>query len=62
MTEANPADSATPVEPDVDENGVDLTQIRDMLARTPGERLALMTEYMNSLMAIRARNGIRGAD
>jgi hypothetical protein len=51
----------TPAEPDLDENGVDLAQIRAMLARTPAERLAYMTEWMNSLRAIRERNGTRGA-
>jgi len=43
--------------PDIDENGVDLAQIRAMLALTPAERLTRMTAFMNSLLAIRARNG-----
>jgi hypothetical protein len=42
---------------EIDENGVDLAQIRAMLALTPAERLARVTAFMNSLLAIRARNG-----
>jgi len=45
-----------PLDPEIDENGVDLAQIRAMLALTPAERLARMTAFMNSLLAIRARN------
>lgn len=48
--------------PDVDENGVDLAQVRAMLDRKPGERLSFVTTFMNSLVAIRVRNGIRGPD
>ena len=51
----------SPSEPDIDENGVDLTQIREMLDRTPAERLALATEFMSALIAIRVRNGYPGA-
>lgn len=47
---------------DVDENGVDLAQIRAMLDRKPGERLSFVTTFMNALVAIRDRNGIRGSD
>ena len=43
--------------PDVDENGVDLAQIRAMLALTPAQRLTRMTAFLNSLLAIRARDG-----
>jgi len=42
--------------PDVDENGVDLAQIRAMLALTPAQRLTRMTAFLNSLLAIRARD------
>jgi hypothetical protein len=49
----------TPAEPDLDENGVDLAQIRAMLARTPAERLAYMTFWRNSLFKGRDRNRIR---
>jgi len=53
-----PADSArVPCEPDIDENGVDLAQIRQMLDLTPAERLSRIAEFMSSLLAIRALNG-----
>jgi hypothetical protein len=54
---ADPSDSSR--EPDVDENGVDLAQIRAMLDRKPGERLSLVAQFINSLTAARARNGTR---
>ena len=38
-------------EPDLDENVVDLAQIRTMLDLEPAERLARVTEFMNSLLA-----------
>jgi hypothetical protein len=47
-----PAQDAT----DVDENGVDLTQIREMLDKTPLQRLECATGFVNDLLAIRARN------
>jgi hypothetical protein len=55
-----PADSAAvPCEPDIDENGVDLAQVRQMLDLTPAERLTRMAEFMNSLLTVRALNGTR---
>ncbi len=52
------ADSAVvPCEPDIDENGVDLAQIRQMLDLMPAERLSRIAEFRNSLHAIRALNG-----
>ena len=56
---AAPAES--PCEPDIDENGVDLAQIRQMLDLAPAQRLSQMAELMDSLLAIRALNGIRGS-
>ena len=56
---AAPAES--PCEPDIDENGVDLAQIRQMLDLEPAKRLSRMAELMDSLLALRARNGIRGS-
>jgi hypothetical protein len=53
-------DAAVPAEPDVDENGVDLAQIREMLDLTPAERLSFVSDFMSSLLAIRARNENRG--
>jgi hypothetical protein len=61
MTDEVAARPPAPCEPEVDENGVDLVQIRAMLDRKPGERLSLVTEFMNSLVAIRANNGTRGS-
>lgn len=55
------APPASSCEPDIDENGVDLAQIRAMLDRKPGERLSLVTEFIHSLVAARARNGTRGS-
>jgi hypothetical protein len=45
-----------PVESEIDENGVDLAQVRAMLDRTPAERLATVSEFANGLLALRARN------
>jgi hypothetical protein len=45
----------------MDENGVDLAQIRAMLDLTPAERLSRMTAFIESLLAIRARNGEAGS-
>ena len=56
MTDALAAEGMVPCEPDIDENGVDLAQIREMLDRAPAERLSMMAEFMSSLLAIRARN------
>ena len=52
---------ASVVEPDIDENGVDMAQIRALLDLAPAERLSCMTEFMNSLQAMRALNGTRGS-
>jgi hypothetical protein len=59
MTDPDPA--AVPREPDIDENGVDLAQVRAMLDLEPAQRLSRMTEFMNDLIATRGRNGTRGA-
>jgi hypothetical protein len=45
-----------PWPPDIDENGVDLAQIRQMLDLAPADRLSMMAEFMSSLLAIRALN------
>jgi hypothetical protein len=45
-----------PCEPDLDENGVDLAQIRAMLDLTPAERLTQVVSFAASLLAIRERN------
>ena len=59
MTDGAAAAPPAPREPDIDENGVDLAQIRAMLERKPGERLALVAEFINALAAARARNETR---
>ena len=61
MTRAAERPDVRPVEPQIDENGVDLAQIRAMLALTPAERLLRVTAFLNSLMAIRARNAGPGS-
>jgi hypothetical protein len=45
-----------PCEPDLDENGVDLAQVRAMLDLTPAERLAYVARFASALLEIRARN------
>ena len=59
MTDEVVAPPVPPHEPDIDENGVDLAQIRAMLDRKPGERLSVVAQFINSLAAARARNGTR---
>ena len=48
-----------PVEPDLDESGVDLAQIRQMLELTPAERLLMIQNLVDSVAEIRALNGTR---
>jgi hypothetical protein len=48
-----------PCEPDIDENGVDLAQIRAMLDLAPAERLSQVAKFTNGLIEIRALNGNR---
>jgi hypothetical protein len=40
----------------VDDNGVDRTQIREMLRLTPEERLRRVQEFVESLLELRALN------
>jgi hypothetical protein len=61
MTERIAADWPPGRQPDIDENGVDLAQIRAMLDRKPGERLSLMTEFISVLVTARTRNETRGS-
>lgn len=53
MDEA-PTAAPAPGEPDVDDNGVDLAQIRAMLELTPAERLARVIRFASSLRAARS--------
>ena len=57
MTQELPANE-TPARPDIDENGVDRAQIREMLELTPIERLRRMQDFVNAVRRIRAVNGI----
>ena len=41
--------------PERSEDGVDLTLIRWMLALTPGERLAVLQDQVDSLLTLRAK-------
>ena len=61
MADEVAAPTESPCEPDIDENGVDLAQIRQMLGLEPAKRLSQMADLMDSLLAIRALNGIRGS-
>lgn len=54
-TAAEPAENGL----DIDENGVDRSQIRAMLLLTPEERLRSIEEFVESAMEIRERNNER---
>jgi hypothetical protein len=47
----------SPCEPDIDENGVDRAQIRQMLNLTPAERLLVIQNLADSVAEIRRLNG-----
>jgi hypothetical protein len=57
MRDATPVPTTAPCDPDIDENGVDLAQVRAMLDLTPAERLSRMTAFIDSLLATRAADG-----
>jgi hypothetical protein len=46
-----------PAEPDIDENGVDRAQIREMLDLTPAARLLVVENLADSIAEIRRLNG-----
>ena len=54
-----PDDNPDPLEPDVDDNGVDRAQIRAMLALAPEERLRRVEEFVEAALEIRALNAAR---
>jgi hypothetical protein len=56
VTRGTPHPDATPEPPDLDEDGVDLAQIRQMLLLTPEERLRRAEEFLNSALEIREWN------
>jgi hypothetical protein len=59
MMDARATPAPVPCEPDIDENGVDLAQIRAMLDLTPAERLAQVATFTSALLEIRALNETR---
>jgi hypothetical protein len=48
-----------PDAPDIDENGVDRAQIREMLRLSPEERLRRVEDFVESVLEIREINGPR---
>ena len=56
MTDILEGSDAVPCEPDIDENGVDLAQIREMLDLTPAERLLVIENLADSIAQIRRLN------
>jgi hypothetical protein len=48
-----------PCEPDIDANGVDLAQIREMLDLTPAERLLVIQNLADAVAEIRSLNDPR---
>jgi hypothetical protein len=56
MSDEGVAQAPDPCEPDIDDNGVDLAQIRAMLDLTPAERLAQVASFTSALLEIRALN------
>lgn len=57
MTQAETGAEVVPAEPDIDENGVDRAQTREMLALTPAERLLVIQNLADSITEIRRLNG-----
>jgi hypothetical protein len=57
MTDSTAGSNLVPLEPDIDENGVDRAQIREMLALTPAERLVVIENLADSIAEIRRLNG-----
>ena len=58
--EHSPLESQPFPMPECDENGIDRTQIRRLLALSPAERLMAHDSYMNSVFAIWQQNGHEG--
>ena len=46
-------------EPDYNEDGVDLSLIRLMLALTPAERLQVLEQHLNDVLTLRELNAHR---
>ncbi len=56
MSGNDPLQPLVPEAPDIDENGVDRAQIRQMLRLSPEERLRRVEEYVDSVLEIREIN------
>ncbi len=59
MADVRSGEPPAPREPELDENGVDVAQIRAMLDLTPGERLLVIQNLVDAVAEIRSLNGPR---
>jgi len=57
MPESAALGGIEPALPDIDKDGVDRAQIREMLALTPEERLLVIQNLADSIAEIRRLNG-----
>jgi hypothetical protein len=57
MTDQGRTPEHLPSAPDIDENGVDRAQIREMLDLTPAERMLVIQNLADSIAEIRRLNG-----
>lgn len=57
MTNENHGSELVPRAPDIDQNGVDRAQIREMLDLTPAERMLVIQNLADSIAEIRRLNG-----
>lgn len=57
MTNEGSGSDIVPRAPDIDQNGVDRAQIREMLDLTPAERLLVIQNLADSIAEIRRLNG-----
>ena len=53
---SRPSEAPAPREPDIDANGVDRAQIREMLALTPLERLERVEQFVADALEILSLN------
>jgi hypothetical protein len=57
MTQPVYGSPSDPMEPDIDQNGVDRSQIRQMLDLTPAQRLLVVQNFADWIAAVRRLNG-----
>jgi hypothetical protein len=57
MTSQPAGPELVPAEPDIDDNGVDRAQIRQMLDLSPAERMLVIENLADSIAEIRRLNG-----